>query len=96
MTSTSQTPESAILKPKDPSLEDNNDWPAFNLTDVDVIDPQTGSLSSLLTANEGSPVIVTGKLAKRKEQAGYRAFPPCKFSPSQLHLDWCIKTVCTS
>lgn len=65
------TPEIEVLKPKDPSLEDNNDWPDFQLTDVEITNPRTGELSNLLVANEGNALVVSGKLAKSKSRINY-------------------------
>jgi len=64
--------ESAILKPRDPSIIDNNDWPDFQLADVEVFDPRTELLTSLLVANEERTVALTGRLAKSKDRASYR------------------------
>lgn len=71
------TPENAILKAKDPSIEDNNDWPDFQLTDVDITNSRTGELSSLLVANEGNALVVTGKLAKSKPRINYCEYCMC-------------------
>ena len=54
--------ESEILKPKDPSLTDDNEWPEFLLTNAEVYDAKTGDLVSLIHADEHAPVSVRGKL----------------------------------
>lgn len=65
------TPENEILKPRDPSLIDSNDWPDFQLEDVEVFDPRSEMLSSLLFADESRPLCVTGRLGKAKDRIGY-------------------------
>ncbi|KAI9667536.1 MAG: hypothetical protein M1821_000352 [Bathelium mastoideum] len=54
--------ESDILRPKDPILIDDNEWPEFLLTNAEVYDARTEELVSLLHADEYSPVNVRGKL----------------------------------
>ena len=65
------TSETEILRPRDPSLTDSNDWPDFQLTDVEVFDPRTELLSSLILADDTRPVCVTGRLAKSKDRISY-------------------------
>lgn len=57
-------PEDDILKPKDPSLHNSDDWPTFNLKKISVTSSKTGEQVSLLSAHKGHPVIVSGKLEK--------------------------------
>ncbi|KAL9079567.1 MAG: hypothetical protein Q9157_001564 [Trypethelium eluteriae] len=54
--------ESDILKPKDPTITNDNDWPEFLLTNAEVHHGQTGELVPLLHADEHAPVNITGKL----------------------------------
>lgn len=54
--------ESAVLKPRDPSIADSNAWPDFPLSHVEIFDSNTHELTSLLLANESTPVTITGKL----------------------------------
>ena len=56
--------EDAVLKPKDPSLRNSDEWPTFNLKKINVFSQKTGQLCSLLAAHKGHPVIVSGKLEK--------------------------------
>lgn len=63
---TSRTlPESTVLAPRDPSTAGNTDeWPVFELTDVNVIDPAKSSRhpTSLLNAAAYNPLTVIGRL----------------------------------
>lgn len=54
-------PEEEVLKPIDPSIQDENQWEEFLLTDVEVRDSNS-SLASLLDADESLPLTVTGVL----------------------------------
>ncbi|KAL9096969.1 MAG: hypothetical protein Q9165_000933 [Trypethelium subeluteriae] len=54
--------ESDILKPKDPTLTNDNDWPEFLLTNARVYHGTTGEIVPLLHADEHAPVNITGKL----------------------------------
>ncbi|KAI9713055.1 MAG: hypothetical protein M1820_001040 [Bogoriella megaspora] len=54
--------ESDVLRPKDPSLVDDNDWPEFLLTNAEVHDTKSWEHVNLLHADEHAPVTVTGKL----------------------------------
>jgi len=54
--------EDVVLKPKDPSIADSNAWLEYPITHVEVTDPETGELTSLLTANVTKPLTITGKL----------------------------------
>ena len=56
--------EEDVLKPKDPSLRNSDEWPTFNLKKITVASQKTGELCSLLTAHKGHPVTVSGKLEK--------------------------------
>lgn len=53
--------ETAILKAKDPSIHDDNDWPEFPLTNVTVFD-DSATVVSLLDASESNPITLTGRL----------------------------------
>ena len=57
-------PEDDVLKPKDPSLRNSDEWPTFNLKKISVTSQKTGKVCSLLAAHKGHPVIVSGKLEK--------------------------------
>lgn len=54
-------PEEEVLKPIDPSIADENQWEEYQLSNVEVHDAN-GSLTSLLNADDSSPVTVTGIL----------------------------------
>lgn len=53
------TSESDVFKPVALHIKDPNDWPIFPLTNVDVSSP-SGDLASLLSADDSSPLNVTG------------------------------------
>ena len=55
-------PESTILTPRDPKLEDDNDWEQFQLTNVEVRNTTTNELSSVLLADANNPLYITGRL----------------------------------
>lgn len=54
--------EVSVLKPKDPSIEDWDDWPTYSLKNIKVIDQVTGLPVSLFTAHKSHPVKVIGHL----------------------------------
>jgi hypothetical protein len=64
-------PESKILKPRDPAITDENEWPIFNLKNVRVTD-KAGRLVNLLDADASKKLTVVGNIdalqstAKRK------------------------------
>lgn len=68
--------ESVILKPKKPSIIDNNEWPDFRLSQVDVYDGVTGVPTSLLFADADNPLTVVGKIEKLpNDRLGYCMTP---------------------
>lgn len=60
-------PESDILKPKDPSIDDDNEWPEFSLTNVSVHSAFATSVS-LLEASDSSPLTITGRLERLSQE----------------------------
>ena len=56
--------EEDVLKPKNPSLRNSDEWPTFNLKRINVTSSLTGEPCSLLAAHKGHPVTVLGKLEK--------------------------------
>lgn len=56
--------EEDVLKPKDPSLRNSDEWPTFNLKRISVTSQKTGELCSLLAAHKAHPVTVSGKIEK--------------------------------
>ncbi|KAK7627660.1 hypothetical protein IWX47DRAFT_787764 [Phyllosticta citricarpa] len=54
--------ESEVLKPRDPSISDENDWHEFVLSNAEVRDAETNSLANLLIADDVSPVTIVGRL----------------------------------
>jgi len=59
--------ESAILKPRDPSITSENDWPEFQLINVEVKEKK-GHHVNLLLASNTMPMTVTGNLVLDKTQ----------------------------
>ena len=56
--------EEDVLKSKDPSLRNSDEWPSFNLKKISVTSQTSGELCTLLAAHKGHPVTVLGKLEK--------------------------------
>lgn len=54
--------EAEVLKPKDPTLQDEDDWEEFTLSSVEVFDADGEELTGLIAAEEGKPLMVVGKL----------------------------------
>ncbi|KAI9801533.1 MAG: hypothetical protein M1825_003212 [Sarcosagium campestre] len=54
--------ESLILKPKDDTILDSNEWPEFTLENATVFNRDGSTMTSLLDANLSDPVIVRGRL----------------------------------
>jgi len=63
--------ESAVLKPRDPSITSENDWPEFELANVEVKDKK-GDHSNLLLASDAMPMTITGNLVLNKTQQQFR------------------------
>ena len=80
------THESDILKPRDPTLIDDNDWPEFLLTNAEVYDPQTGDFTSLLHADEHAPVSITGKLENVDKSQAHLLLKPSYHRATALEL----------
>ena len=59
--------ESAVLKPRDPSITSENDWPEFQLSNVEVKEKK-GHYFNLLLASNAMPMTVTGNLILDKTQ----------------------------
>jgi len=51
--------ESQVLKPRDPSITSENDWPEFQLRNAEVRN-DAGRLFNLLHTDDDRPVIITG------------------------------------
>jgi hypothetical protein len=66
MPSDTPNPELKVLRRKDPTLQDENDWPQFDVRDVEVRD-STGALCSLFAASPVNPVSLTGTLITKSE-----------------------------
>lgn len=66
--------EDTVLRPIDPSITDENDWPDFDLVDVKVLRPGKMLYANLLDATEQNPVQVIGCLELRGDQNNLRAY----------------------
>ncbi|GLI72595.1 hypothetical protein PoHVEF18_000774 [Penicillium ochrochloron] len=60
--------EDTVLRPIDPSITDENEWPDFDLVDVKVLRPGKMLYANLLDATERNPVQVIGCLELREHQ----------------------------
>ncbi|KAJ5152318.1 hypothetical protein N7492_010613 [Penicillium capsulatum] len=60
--------EETVLRPTDPAIADENDWPEFSLTDVKVLRPGKKLYANLLEAHDQNPVQVIGCLELKKDQ----------------------------
>ena len=69
--------ESAILKPQDPSVINENNWPELRLTNVEVTETK-GQHSNLLLASKAMPMTVTGNLDLDKKQQHFCELPSAK------------------
>ena len=54
--------EDAVLEPKDPSIENCDDWPTYSLRKIKITSHVTGEPVSLLKAHKDHPVKVVGYL----------------------------------
>ncbi|KAJ5160028.1 uncharacterized protein N7482_007032 [Penicillium canariense] len=60
--------EDNVLRPLDPSITDENDWPELDLVDVKVLRPGKMLYANLLEAAEQNPVQVIGCLELKEDQ----------------------------
>ncbi|KAE8554840.1 hypothetical protein EYB25_003387 [Talaromyces marneffei] len=63
--------EDQVLKPRDPSVEDENEWQEFSLTDVKVLIPGKSRYANLLDASPDNPVRVVGSLNEVEDEQGH-------------------------
>lgn len=63
-----------LAKPKPPALSNSDEWPIFSIKKVRVVSQDTGELVSLLTAQKGHPVTVTGQLMKVEDDSLNRGY----------------------
>jgi len=64
--------ETEVLKPRDPSIANENDWPEFQLHNAEVRNAAR-RLSNLLHAGDDTPVTITGDLVALDTIQPYRA-----------------------
>lgn len=60
--------EEQVLAARDPSVEDENEWEEFSLTDVKILIPGKSRYANLLTASPDNPVRVIGNLDEVEEE----------------------------
>lgn len=60
--------EDSVLAARDPSLEDENDWEEFSLSEVRILVPGKSRYANLLSASTDNPVQVTGCLEEVEEE----------------------------
>ncbi|KAL1966793.1 hypothetical protein VTN77DRAFT_3758 [Rasamsonia byssochlamydoides] len=63
--------EEQVLAARDPSVEDENEWEEFSLTDVKVLIPGKSRYANLLTASPENPVRVIGCLDEVEEEQAH-------------------------
>lgn len=66
--------EDTVLRPIDPFITDENDWPDFDLVDVKVLRPGKMLYANLLDSSERNPVQVIGCLELKEDQNHLRAY----------------------
>jgi len=59
--------ECDIFKPRDPAIQDENEWQEFSLVNVDVCNAD-GAATSLLEADESSPLTLTGRIERLPQE----------------------------
>jgi len=59
--------ETDVLKPADPAIKDDNDWPEFSLTNTSITDT-SGAIASLLDASLNNPISVIGRLERLPQE----------------------------
>lgn len=92
---TARKSENEVLKPKDPAIASENDWPEFQLRNVEVRN-ESKSLSNLLHVDEANPVTVTGDLVAFDEIQPYCAFPVTTGDSGKLILIRMLRLVLPS
>ncbi|KAH8696202.1 hypothetical protein BGW36DRAFT_380438 [Talaromyces proteolyticus] len=60
--------EDQVLKPRDPAVDDENDWEEFSLTDVKILIPGKSRYANLLATTPDNPVRVIGCLDEVEEE----------------------------
>lgn len=60
--------EESVLAARDPSLNDENDWEEFSLSDVKILFPGKSRYANLLSASPDNPVQVVGRLEEVEEE----------------------------
>ena len=82
--------EHRILKPRDPSIEDSNEWEQFQLTGVEVRNATTNELSSMLLADAHNPLSVMGRLGNVEPEQAHLCTLSCNGPGPE-----CISLLCT-
>ena len=88
--------EDSILAARDPSLDDENDWEEFSLTDARILIPGKSRYANILTACEDNPVQVTGCLDEVEEEQESLGTPPLPINYIWLPagIDLCFAEQC--
>ncbi|KKA18637.1 hypothetical protein T310_7407 [Rasamsonia emersonii CBS 393.64] len=68
--------EEQVLAARDPSVEDENEWEEFSLTDVKILIPGKSRYANLLTASPDNPVRVIGNLDEVEEEQASLVLDP--------------------
>jgi hypothetical protein len=79
--------EENVLAARDPSLENENDWQEFNLTDVKVLIPGKFRYANLLTAGPNNPLCVIGCLDEVEEKQEVLGMES-QTTHSNVPIDW--------
>lgn len=75
--------EEQILKPRDPSLDDDeNEWEEFSLTEVKILLPGKSRYANLLATTPENPVRVIGCLDELEEEQAHLGTAPPSPTPS--------------
>ena len=72
----STRPAEEVLKPLDPVLDDENEWPEFELREAKIFYQGKGRYADLLEASEESPLCVLGELMSLDDEQDHLGTPP--------------------
>lgn len=67
--------EESLLEPRDPSLQNADDWPSFPIKNIRVTSQKTGKDVSLLSAHPENVVNVSGKLDQIDDELLHLGMP---------------------
>ncbi|KAF2104787.1 hypothetical protein NA57DRAFT_70993 [Rhizodiscina lignyota] len=75
------TAENKVLKPRDPSMRSEDDWPQIFLSNAEIVDSKHGQIANLLEADTKTPVTVTGRLGNLRKDQLHLLLNPSSTSP---------------